>query len=102
MKYTYYRYGKLTGSYGYVKIRYIKSRDAYKVWRLYPRCEDTFYGGYYHKDDTGTWFCSRTQWPLLYLRKLKSRPSQERLRQMVLHNQLQNPYWNDLSHLMAV
>ena len=81
MKFTYYRWGKKTSHYGYIKVRYIKRRKLYKVWRLYPNCEDAFYGRYYPQERIDR------------MRKLASRPSLAQLKATEKHNAKQNSLW---------
>jgi len=64
---TYYRAGRI-----YFRARWIKSREAFKVWWLHNGVEDTLAGRHYSKEEVGT------------AKKLASRPSNETIRNGVL------------------
>lgn len=61
--YRYFKWGKKTGAFGYVKARWIKSRKEWKIWRLWPGAADVLSRTYKTPDE------------IAKLRPIKSRPS---------------------------
>ena len=67
--YRYFKWGKKSGAFGYVKALWIKSRKEWKIWRLWPGAADVLSKRYKSPDE------------IALLRPLKGRPSAHMIRE---------------------